>query len=464
MPDRIRPEPRRGKQLSATTAPQARTPPRRYYGWTVVATLALTETVSWGILFYAFSVFLTPMREDLGWSAATLTGAYSVALLVSGLAAPFVGRWLDRHGPRALMTAGSILGSLLVLAWAGAETRWGFYLIWAGIGLAMSATLYEPAFATVATWFERDRSRALLVVTLAAGFASTIFLPLTGGLVEWLGWRRALVVLAGLLAVLTIPPHAVLLRRRPEDLGLGLDGEPVSPRDRDVSPSADGLPEESGKSGKAGRSSAPGATDGPEAPEVRIAIPGVPVGEALRDPAFRWMTVAFCLEAFATVALGVHLIPYLTERGDGAAFAATAAGLIGAFQVAGRVLATALGGRVSAVVLTATVCAGQAAAVAVLLGWQERPGVLLAVVLLGAGRGVVTLMRAGLIAEFYGRANYGAISGMLAFFLTGARALAPVGAGVAYGVVGGYRPVLWGIGAASLLAAVAMVGVKRWRP
>ncbi len=74
-------------------------PSRRYYGWTIAGTLALTETVSWGILFYSFSIFITPMREDLGWSQARLTGAYSVALLLSGLAAPLVGRWLDRHGP-----------------------------------------------------------------------------------------------------------------------------------------------------------------------------------------------------------------------------------------------------------------------------------------------------------------------------------------------------------------------------
>jgi len=395
------------------------------------------------------------MRDDLGWSAATLTGAYSVALLVSGLAAPFVGRWLDRHGPRALMTAGSVLGSLLVLAWAGVETTWSFYLIWAGIGLAMSATLYEPAFATLATWFERDRPRAMLVVTLAAGFASTIFLPLSGGLVEWLGWRRALLVLATILAALTILPHALLLRRRPEDLGLRPDGDPLPPAEGETKRTA----------ASAERSPGPRNPPGsPDDPGVRITVPGVPLGDALRDPAFRWITVAFFLETLASVALGVHLIPYLTERGDSAAFAATAAGLIGAFQVAARVLATALGNRVSAVVLTGVVFAGQAVAVGILLSWQERPGVMLAVVLLGAGRGVVTLMRAGLIAEFYGRAHYGAISGMLAFFLTGARALAPVGAGVAYGVVGGYRPVLWGIGAASLLAAAAMVGVKRWRP
>jgi MFS family permease len=92
-----------------------------YYGWVLVFTLALTETTSWGILYYAFTVFLTPMQAELGWSRADLTGAFSVALLLSGLAGIPVGRWLDRHGPRLLMTLGSCVASLLVLAWAKVE-------------------------------------------------------------------------------------------------------------------------------------------------------------------------------------------------------------------------------------------------------------------------------------------------------------------------------------------------------
>ena len=416
--------------MNAATATGARGWRRPYYGWVVAGTLAATETVSWGILYYAFSVFLVPMQEELGWSPAVLTGGYSLALLLSGLVAPFVGRWLDRHGPRALMTAGSVLGVLLVAAWAAVEAVVAYYLIWAGLGLAMAATLYEPAFATLVHWFERDRRRALLVVTVAAGFASTIFLPLSAWLVDRVGWRSALLVLAGILAVATVLPHLFLLRRRPEDLGLLPDGAP------------------------------PGADAEPSPP---TAVRGVRLDEALRDPAFWWLTVALLLEALASVAVGVSLIPYLTERGDGVGFAATAAGLVGAAQVGGRVVATAFGGRLSQVALTAVVFALQAVALVVLVGWQDRVGVLAAVLLLGAGRGVVTLMRAGLVAEFYGRAHYGAINGTLSLFLTGARALAPVGAGATYAIAGGYGPVLWGMAAASLLAAGAMVGVGRHR-
>lgn len=407
-------------------------PPRQtYYGWTIVGTLALTETISWGILYYAFSVFLVPMGEELGWSSATLTGAYSLGLLVSGLAAPLVGRWLDGHGPRALMSCGSIAGVALVLLWSRVDSVTSYYLLWVGLGLAMAATLYEPAFATVTTWFDRERPRAMLVVTVAAGFASTIFLPLTAWLVASLGWRDALLALAATLAVLTVPPHLLLLRRRPEDLGLNPDGRHAGVLGVDA--------------------------------DVPLRPDDVDLRAALRDRAFWWLAGAFALETLATVAVGVHLIPYLVERGDGAAFAAAAAGLIGAAQVVARVLATLFGARLSQVTLTGGVFALQAVALVVLMGWPSRAGVLTAVLLLGAGRGVVTLMRAGIVAEFYGRAHYGAINGTLALLLTGARAAAPIGAGTLYVVAGGYDPVLWTMAALSLLAAGAMVVVGKVR-
>ena len=402
-----------------------------YYGWVIVGALALTETVSWGILFYAFSVFLVPMQRELGWSTATLTGGYSLALLVSGLAAPFVGRWIDRRGPRLLMTGGSALGASMVLAWSQVENLPAYFLLWAGIGLAMSATLYEPAFTTVTAWFERDRARAVLLVTILAGFASTIFLPLSAWLVDALGWRDALLALAVILAVLTIPPHALLLRRRPEDLGLETDGRPSTR-----------------------------STPEPGREPIR---PGVDLRAALRDHAFWWLAIAFSLETFASAAVAVHLIPYLTERGDGARFAAAAAGAIGAAQVVARIIATVFGGRLSQVALTGIVFALQAVAVGVLLEWRSPAGVLTAVLLLGAGRGVVTLMRAGLVAEFYGRAHYGSINGTLALFLTVARSLAPVGAGIAYVVADDYTPIYWSLAGFSLLAALSMVPVARNR-
>jgi MFS family permease len=200
-------------------------PRRWYYGWALVITLGVTATVSYGILSYAFAVFITPMGEELGWSKTQITGAFSISQLVLGVSAIPLGRWVDRWGARTLMTAGSIVATLLLLAWSGVQTLEAFYAIWAVMGVALAAVLYEPAFAVVATWFRRGRGRALTLLTFIGGFASVIFVPLTTELVSRLGWRTALVWLAVIYAMLTVIPHAVVLRRWPADVGLVPDGD-----------------------------------------------------------------------------------------------------------------------------------------------------------------------------------------------------------------------------------------------
>jgi MFS family permease len=396
---------------------------RLYYGWVLVGTLGVTETISWGVLYYAFSVLLAPMEADLGWSRGAITGAFSLALVLSGLAAIPVGRWLDRHGARLLMSVGSCAGVLLVLAWAATSSLPLLYLVWAGIGLAMATVLYEPAFAVVAVWFDRQRARALTAVTLMAGFASTIFLPLAAWLVQVQGWRSALVSLAIILALGTVPAHALLLRRRPEDIGLYPDG--------DRHPHG-GL----------------GAEDRRK---------DVPLGVALRDPTFRWLALAFCLSTIAAFGVNVHLVPILLDRGYSPTLAATLAGLVGAMQVLGRMLMGPLAGRLPLRLLSAAVLAIQPLALVVLLVVPGLVGVAVFVALFGAAKGCLTLVRPAFVADLYGRANYASIAGVLAFAVTLAQATAPVGAGAAYDAFGGYAPILWALVVVSALASLSLL-------
>jgi MFS family permease len=388
------------------------------YGWTVVAVLAVTETVSWGVLYYAFAVFQMPMQHELGWSKSELTGAFSLALATSALAAFPVGRWLDRHSPRPLMTLGSVAGALLVLAWSRVHDLLLFYLVWIGIGLAMACVLYEAAFTVVTKWFHARRRKALTAVTLMGGFASFVFSPLSNWLIDAQGWRDALITLAIILAAATVPLHGLFLRRAPEH----------------AAPAA---------------ALAPG--DSPATlPERQVAA-----AAAVRSSAFWYLTAAFVLSAFAISAVAVHLIPYLLEGGRSAGFAALAAGLMGLMQVPGRVVFAGVARALPQLYEAPAVFLLQGAGLAVLAATTAAPGVIVAVCLFGMGNGMATLVRATALAEAYGSAFYGSIAGLAAACATGARAVAPVAAAALYVAFNGYAPLLWLLVAGSLLAALS---------
>ena len=398
---------------------------RVYYGWTMLTLVALAQVTSWGVLYYAFAVFLTPMHAELGWSIAQLTGAYSLALLLTGVAAVPVGRWLDRHGPRLLMSGGSGMAALLVIAWSQVDGLLAFYVIFAGIGLVMAATLYEPAFQIVATWFEQKRSRALMLLTFIGAFASVVYIPLAGWLVEAHGWRVALLLLAALLLFLTLPVHMLALRRGPAELGLRPDGASAA------EPSAE-----------------------------RPLAAGVSLAEALRDSGFWWLCAALMLATMTTMAMTVHLIPFLIGEGYSAAFAASLAGVVGVLAIPGRLLFTPLGSYFARRYVLAAVFALQAAALLLLIANTGTTAVVVYVVLFGAGAGALTPARAAVVAEYYGSRHYGSISGAVATAITGARAAAPITAGLLYTVTGSYLPVLWLlVGLAAL--AVALIVMAR---
>ena len=389
------------------------------YGWTIVAALAVTETVSWGVLYYAFAVFQVPMQNELGWSKSELTGAFSLALTTSALAAFPVGRWLDHHSARPLMTLGSVLGALLVLAWSQVHDLLLFYLVWIGIGLAMACVLYEAAFAVVTKWFRVRRRQALTTVTLVGGFASFVFSPLSNRLIDAQGWRSALVTLAVVLAATTVPLHAFFVRRAPEQT------EPWAPM------------------------LVPG--DPPSA----LAERQVAAAAAIGSSAFWYLTAAFVLSSFAISAVAVHLIPYLLEGGRSAGFAAFSAGLMGVMQVPGRVVFAAAARLLPRHYEAPAVFLLQGAGLAVLAATTSAPGVVAAVCLFGMGNGMATLVRATAMADAYGSAFYGSIAGLAATCATAARAVAPVAAAGAYVAFDGYEPLLWLLVVGSLLAAVS---------
>ncbi|WP_282793095.1 MFS transporter [Streptomyces sp. CC224B] len=373
--------------------------------------LCAIQIVSWGILYYAFPVLNPQITAATGWSAGATTAAFSLGLVVSALAGIRVGRILDQRGPRAVMTVGSVLGVVSLVIVAAAPNVFVFIVGWALAGLAMAATFYQPAFAALTRWWAPDHVRALTIVTLAGGLASTVFAPLTAALADQMSWRHAYLVLAGILALVTIPAHALALRAPWPDT-------PTSP-----------------------------------------AHPTAGTAKVGRSRPFLLLAAAFTLSGFAMYAVVVALVPLLLERGYTTSQAAWVLGIGGAGQTLGRTLYAALARRTTARTRTTSL---------IVLGglttgaFTVVPGpyaLLIAVaVVAGMVRGNLTLLQATAITDRWGATHYGRLSGLLAAPATTAAAFAPFAGAALAGCLGGY-PHLFGLLAlVSGLAALTALG------
>ncbi|WP_328341246.1 MFS transporter [Micromonospora sp. NBC_00421] len=387
----------------------------RAHGWRIVAAPAVTSAIGYGTLYYAYAVLLNPMAVSLGASTIAVTGALTASVLAGAVMAIPVGRWLDHHGGRALMTAGSLAATALLVAWSQVQTIGQLYAVMTGIGITGAMVLYEPAFAVIVSWFTpHRRATALLAVTIVAGFASTIFMPLTGLLSAYLGWREALLVLAAIHGAVTVPLHALTIRR-PQ----------------------------------------PAATAAPISPARPAHTPRRAVAAAaMRDARFWILTATFIAQGAATSTMTVHLIGYLVSRGHPATFAATATGLLGT----GRLVLTAARRRLPVTTIVAAVFAVQATAVlAMPLLAGTRTGAIVAVVGFGLGFGIAHLATPALLADRYGTTAYATIAGRLAAPVTIARATAPLAAATLLHTTAGYPILLTVVAACCALAATGVL-------
>jgi MFS family permease len=392
--------------------------------------LAATTTVNYGVLVYAIAVFLPVMRRDFGASLGELSAAVSLAVAVSGVLAPVAGAWLDRHGARALMTAGSIVALVSVIGWSRAHSLPTLYASFVGIGIASAAVLYDAAFAVVNIWFDRDRNSALLALTVVAGFASTIFLPLSQGLIDWVGWRSALVVLA-VLCGLTAIPHAALLRRHPSEHGFAPDGLPWP----DEAAPAAGVTHQSGWWQM-------------RDPELR---------SALSQSSVRWLTAATVAVTTGVTAVVVHLVSYLHTRGYSPTAAAFGVGAIGVLSVTGRITLTTIARRLRLARVAGVMVSGQVIGLLALMVLPRPVGLVVFVLTYGAGYGVITIARAALLSDYVPVTVFARVSGVQALVTDVGRVIAPVAAGALITWTGGYTAMLVAIIGCAALAAVSLL-------
>ena len=336
-----------------------------------IGILAFTQVVSWGGLYYAFTILGPHIQREMGWSPEIIYGAFSWALLVAGLASPGVGVLLDRFGGRPVMGAGSVVCATGFLILGTAHSQIAYFIAWTVLGIAMAMVLYEAAFATLNHAFPVGTRNAISTLTLFGGFASTVFWPLTLKLDGLIGWRDTYLLFGAVQLVLCAPLHTLMARQLPSSLQVP---DPATQAVRSYS-----------------------------------------LREAVRHPTFWKLAFAFAANSFVFSALSVHLIPLLHEFGHSTELAVVLAALIGPMQVAGRI-GERMFGRNAAPQSVGKITFGilPVALVALLLWGSQSVAAGLFCVLYGLSNGILTIVRGTIPQALFGRENYGAISGALA--------------------------------------------------
>ena len=382
--------------------------------------MALAQTIVWAALYYSFPALMLTWERDLGWTKTEISGAFTLALVVTAVLAPLAGRLIDRGAAWLIHPGGALLGALLLVALSQVTELWQFYAVWLGMGLAMSSCLYEAAFSIITITVGSRAREAITAVTLIAGFAGTVSFPSAHFLTGLFGWRGAVLCFAGAVVVVGIPLMLWGLRLLERHRG----SEEVAPD----------------------------------------TVQAVADSKAVtRRPAFWLLGFAFGSIGLVHGLILAHLLPILADRGIAEGTAVLAAAMIGPMQVFGRIVMLTTEKRVNTFGVALFCYLGMGLGCTALLLAGVAPWLVAVFVLLhGAGYGTASIVRPVLTAEVLGRRRFGTIAGMLAIPFMGGFAIGPTAAALLW-EAGGYDLVV-GLAVIIVLAGLgAVMAAARWR-
>jgi MFS family permease len=408
--------------------------PKVFYGWWIVASFLVTLFFGAGI-GATHSVFFKPISGEFGWSRTALSAVLAVNALIGGLAAPFWGRMIDSWGGRAIVPVGATLVGFSLLFLGSLGSMWQAYALYSVLAIGGGGMSLIPISSVISHWFTARRGLAMGITLIGASLGGMIMAPLAGVIAESLGWRMGYRLYGLALWLFAVPLVLVVVRHRPQDMGLLPDGR---------------SPEPEGTRFAADQSS----------PDPKPA--GVSLREALRAPTFWFMALGFMLPMFAVRALFIHLVPMLTDLGISAQLAATAYGMIAGLSLIGRVGFGYAADRFSKRRTFALCYAVEAVGMLFLLGVDALgPAALVAfIVIFGASFGGGLALAPVLIGECFGLRSMGTIFGALGIVAMLGGAIGPVFAGWIFDTLGSYHVALF-VFVGALFLAVAAISACR---
>ena len=387
-----------------------------YYGWLILGVAFVTMAI--GVTARtAFSLLMPPLINEFGWDRGLTAGAFSFGFLVSAILSPFVGRLLDTRGPRVVIEAGVCLLTAGLFLAALIEKPWHLYAtLGVLVGVGANFMTYTTHSQFLPNWFVRRRAFAIGIAFSGAGVGAVLLLPWLQSIISHSGWRTSCSAIA-LLVLCVLGPLNLLVRRRPEDIGLEPDGGGAL----DIKT---------------------GGTRTLHVVDPAWASIDWTLGRAITTARFWWIALGYFCALVAWYAVQVHQTKYLIEIGFSSVVAAWALGIVSVAGIPGQIVLGALSDRLGREWVWTIGCAGFAICYLALIGLEHSPSSALLLVMLISqgfmGYALASVM-GPIVAEIFEGPHYGAIFGAITVAVIGGGAAGPWMAGVVHDVTGSYR-------------------------
>ena len=404
-----------------------------FYGWWIVATFFVTLFLAASI-GATHTVFFKSIVEEFGWSRTAFSAVLSINAVMGALLAPLWGRLVDRHGPRGVVPVGAAIVGLSMVLLSTMRSMLQAYLLYILLAFGAGGKSLVPVSTALSQWFNRRRGLAIGIALVGTGLGGVALAPLASVLDREFGWRTGYRFFGMLMWVLAIPLLLLVLRRRPQDMGLLPDGD----EQPDVSVKAE---------------------DRPESP---LETASLTLKEAMRTPTFWLIALGFMLPMFAGRAIMIHLVPIITDSGVSPHKAAVAYGVTAGLSVVGRVGFGYAADKFSKRHIYALCYLIQAAGICCLVGLESAGPIVLVgfIIIFGCSYGGGLSLAPLLIGECFGIASMGVIFGVLGIAAMLGGALGPVFAGGVYDAMQSYHAAFLVFVAAQLIAAVAIFNCR----
>lgn len=426
--------PQMPQQRAGMVAGARRRVGRLYYGWYVVGACATIACVSWGLGFYGLGVYLTALRAQHGWSTSLISLATTSYYLAGAAGVLVVGGVIDRHGPRGVLAFGAVTLGGCIVALGYLTAPWQLFAVYLVMATGYASLGATAISATLIPWFRQQRGRAITLALTGPSFGGILVVPLFVAVAGHSGFRTAATIVATVLCSGVLLLVALVVRRRPEELGLLPDGAPQA------------------------ATSDSGAVVAAAAEERRWSR-----AAALGSPRFWLLALPFALAVMVQVGFIVHQLAFLEPR-LGPTRASGAIGLTTLAALAGRVVMGLLADRIERRTFAAACFAVQGAGLALMAALDAPAALYVGSAVLGLGVGVVITMPALLTGDEFGVASFGTIFAMVSAGMQLGVAAGPSLIGVARDRWGGYEAVLWLLVGVQTLAVGMVLAGRRFAP